>query len=145
VARLAEFEEVVAIKEASGNLVQMTQIMELAGDKITLLSGDDTILVPVLSVGGKGVISVVANVIPKETSQVVKLWEEGRVKESQELFLKIFPLCEAMFYETNPIPVKTALSLMGMIQEEFRLPLCNMGENNKKKLLDVMKRFGLVS
>jgi len=145
VARLAEFKEVVAVKEASGNLVQMTQIMELAGDRLSLLSGDDTILLPVLSVGGKGVISVVANIIPKETAQVVRLWEEGKVKECQELFLRIFPLCEAMFYETNPIPVKTALSLMGMIQEEFRLPLCKMAENNKKKLLDAMKKFGLVS
>jgi ABC-type transport system substrate-binding protein len=144
VARLAEFKDVVAIKEASGNLVQMTEIMELAGDKITLLSGDDTILMPVLSIGGKGVVSVVANIAPKETAQVIRLWEQGKVEEAQREFLRLFPLCQAMFYETNPIPVKTALSIMGMIQEEFRLPLCKMGENSKKKLLDQMRRFGLV-
>lgn len=144
VARLSELKEVVAIKEASGNLVQMTEIVNLVGDRIALLSGDDTILVPVLSIGGKGVISVVANIAPKETAEVVRLWEQGRVKESQELFLKLFPLCQAMFYETNPIPVKTALSLMGMIQEEFRLPLCKMGEGNKRKLQEAMRRFGLI-
>ncbi|MFN3535003.1 MAG: 4-hydroxy-tetrahydrodipicolinate synthase, partial [Desulfatiglandales bacterium] len=143
VARLAETEEVVAIKEASGNLVQMTEILNLAGDKITLLSGDDTILMPVLSIGGKGVISVVANVAPKETGDVIRLWEEGKVAEAQALFLKLFPLCQAMFYETNPIPVKTALSLMGMVEEEFRLPLCKMGEANRRKLIEAMKRFGI--
>lgn len=145
VARLAELKEVVAIKEASGNLVQMAEIVNLAGDKITLLSGDDTILMPVLSIGGKGVISVVANVAPKETAEVIRLWEEGKVKEAQSLFMRLFPLCQAMFYETNPIPVKTALSLMGMVQEEFRLPLCKMGDANKKRLVKAMVDFGLLN
>ncbi len=144
VARLAEFSEVVAVKEASGNLVQMTEIMELAGDKITLLSGDDTLTLPILSIGGKGVVSVVANVAPKENSMLVRLWEKGDVQGAQSLFMKLFPLSQAMFYETNPQPVKTALAMMGMIEEEFRLPLCKMSEGNKKKLEKALREFGLL-
>ena len=144
VARLAEFEEVVAVKEASGNLAQMAEIVRLAGDKITLLSGDDNVTLPVLSLGGKGVVSVVANIAPRQTSELIKAWERGDIKGAQELFFKLLPLCKAMFYETNPIPVKTALSMMGMIQEEFRLPLCKMGEVNKERLTKALRDFGLI-
>ncbi len=144
VARLAEIPDVVAIKEASGNLAQMTEIMTLAGDKITLLSGDDNLIVPVLSIGGKGVISVVANVVPKDTANVVNSWLKGDIEESRRLFLKLFPLCQAMFYETNPIPVKTSLALMGKMSDEMRLPLSPMSDANLAKLKKALKDYGLI-
>ncbi|MBW2126668.1 MAG: 4-hydroxy-tetrahydrodipicolinate synthase [Deltaproteobacteria bacterium] len=130
VARLAELPEVVAIKEASGNLGQMAEIVNLAGDKITLLSGDDNLTLPILALGGKGVVSVVANIVPKDTADMVAAWEQGQVDKAREMFYKLLPLCKAMFFETNPIPVKTSLALMGKIKEEMRLPLCSMSPAN---------------
>ncbi len=144
VARLAELPEVVAIKEASGNLGQMAEIIRLVGDKITLLSGDDNVTLPVLSLGGKGVISVVANIVPKDSADLVKAWEKGRVEEAKTLFYKLFPLCQAMFFETNPIPVKTSLALMGKIQDEMRLPLCPMSPANLGRLKKALTDYGLI-
>jgi len=144
VERLAEFEEVVAIKEASGNLEQMAEIVQLAGDKITLLSGDDNITLPVLSIGGKGVISVVANIVPRDTSDMVSAWEDGNFRKAKALFYKLFPLCQAMFYETNPIPVKTSLAVMGKIQEEFRLPLVSMAPANLERLKKALQDYGIL-
>jgi 4-hydroxy-tetrahydrodipicolinate synthase len=144
VARLAELPEVVAIKEASGNLVQMAEIVTLAGDKITLLSGDDNLTLPLLSIGGKGVISVVANIVPKDSADMVQAWLDGRVEEAKTLFLKLFPLCQAMFYETNPIPVKTSLGLMGKAGDEMRLPLCPMAPGNLEKLKRALRAYGLI-
>ncbi len=144
-AELAEFKNIVAVKEASGNLEQMTQIIELCGEKITLLSGDDKLLLPVLSIGGKGVISVVANIIPQEVAEMVKSFKEGDYPRAKELFLsKIYPLSEAMFYETSPIPVKTSAQLMGLPAGELRLPLSPMSENNLAKLKKVLVKFGLL-
>ncbi|HIC84805.1 MAG TPA: 4-hydroxy-tetrahydrodipicolinate synthase [Desulfobacterales bacterium] len=144
VARLAELPEVVAIKEASGNLGQMAEIVRLAGDKITLLSGDDNVTLPVLALGGKGVISVVANIVPKDTADMIQAWEDGDVERARTLFYKLFPLCQAMFYETNPIPVKTALAMMGKISEEMRLPLCPMSQANREKLEKALRDYGLI-
>lgn len=144
VARLAELPEVVAIKEASGNLGQMAEIIRLAGDKITLLSGDDNVTLPVLAIGGKGVVSVVANIVPKDTADMVKAWEEGDIQKAKDLYYKLLPLCKAMFYETNPIPVKTSLALMGKIQDEMRLPLCPMAQGNLDKLKQVLNNYGLI-
>jgi 4-hydroxy-tetrahydrodipicolinate synthase len=144
VARLAELPDVVAIKEASGNLAQMAEIMSLAGDKITLLSGDDNLTLPVLAIGGKGVISVVANIAPRDTADMVRAWEEGNVNRSRELFYKLFPLCQAMFYETNPVPVKTSLALMGRMEEEFRLPMAPMARMNRDRLEKVLRDYGLI-
>ena len=144
VARLAELPEVVAIKEASGNLGQMAEILRLAGDKITLLSGDDNVTLPVLSIGGKGVISVIANVVPKKSADMIQAWEKGDFGTAKELFYNLFPLSQAMFIETNPIPVKTSLSLMGMIGEEMRLPLVPMAPSNLEKLKTVLKGYGLI-
>jgi 4-hydroxy-tetrahydrodipicolinate synthase len=144
VARLAELPEVVAIKEASGDLGQMAEIVRLAGDNINLLSGDDNVTLPVLSIGGKGVVSVVANIVPNDTADMVKAWEEGGVKKAKELFYKLFPLCQAMFYETNPIPVKTSLALMGKIQNELRLPLCPMAPTNLDRLKKALQDYGLL-
>jgi 4-hydroxy-tetrahydrodipicolinate synthase len=144
VARLAEMPEVVAVKEASANLGQMAEIVRLAGDKITLLSGDDNVTLPVLAIGGKGVISVVANIVPKDTADMVNAWEEGNIEGAKELFYKLFPLCQAMFYETNPIPVKTSLALMGKIQDELRLPLVPMASANLERLKKALQDYGLI-
>jgi 4-hydroxy-tetrahydrodipicolinate synthase len=144
VARLAELPEIVAIKEASGNLGQMAEIVQLAGDKITLLSGDDNVTLPVLAIGGKGVVSVVANIVPKDTADMVRAYEDGQVDRARELFYRLFPLCQAMFYETNPIPVKTSLALMGKIDGEMRLPLCPMAPANLEKLKTALKEYSLL-
>jgi 4-hydroxy-tetrahydrodipicolinate synthase len=144
VARLAELPEVVAIKEASGNLGQMAEIVKLAGDNITLLSGDDNVTLPVLSLGGKGVVSVVANIVPKDTSDMVNAWLEGDIEKARGLFYKLFPLCQAMFYETNPVPVKTSLALMGKIREELRLPLVPMSSANMERLKKALHDYGLI-
>ncbi|MBU1902500.1 MAG: 4-hydroxy-tetrahydrodipicolinate synthase [Proteobacteria bacterium] len=144
VARLAEIAEVVAIKEASGSIGQMAEIVKLAGDNITLLSGDDNLTLPVLAIGGAGVVSVVANIVPRDSADLVMAWEEGRVDEARGLFYKLLPLCQAMFFETNPIPVKTALGLMGKIQDEMRLPLCPMAPANLEKLKKALSEYGLI-
>jgi 4-hydroxy-tetrahydrodipicolinate synthase len=144
VARLAELPEVVAIKEASDNLGQMAEIMNLAGDKITLLSGDDNLTLPILALGGKGVVSVVANIVPKDTADMVAAWEQGQVDKAREMFYKLLPLCKAMFFETNPIPVKTSLALMGKIKEGMRLPLCPMSPANLERLKKVLSDYDLI-
>ena len=144
VARLAELPEIVAVKEASGNLGQMAEIVMLAGDKITLLSGDDNLTLPVLAIGGKGVISVVANIVPKDNAEMVKAWEDGDVRKATEMYYRLLPLCKAMFYETNPIPVKTSLALMGKISGEMRLPLCEMAPANLEKLKKALSDYGVI-
>ncbi|MEA1939361.1 MAG: 4-hydroxy-tetrahydrodipicolinate synthase [Candidatus Caldatribacteriota bacterium] len=144
-AKLAELKNIVAVKEASGNLEQMTQIVELCGDKITLLSGDDKLLLPVLSIGGKGVISVVANIIPADVANMVRQFEQGNYQTAQELFIsKIYPLSSAMFYETNPIPVKTSVKLMGLPAGDLRLPLAPINDDNLAKLKSDLVKFNLL-
>jgi 4-hydroxy-tetrahydrodipicolinate synthase len=135
---------VVAIKEASGDLGQMAEVVRLAGNRITLLSGDDNLTLPVLAIGGKGVISVVANIAPKDSAKMVQAWHDGKVEQARKLFYKLLPLCQAMFYETNPIPVKTSLALMGKIEGEMRLPLCPMAPANLDKLKAALKAYGLI-
>ncbi|MDY6880536.1 MAG: 4-hydroxy-tetrahydrodipicolinate synthase [Desulfatiglans sp.] len=144
VARLSQLPEVVAVKEASGNLGQMVEIIRLTGDDFTLLSGDDNLTLPVLAIGGRGVISVVANIVPGDNAAMVRAWEEGDVQGAKESFYKLFPLCQAMFYETNPIPVKTSLALMGKIKDEMRLPLCPMAQANLEKLKKALRDYGLL-
>lgn len=144
VARLADIKEIVAIKEASGNLGQMAEIIGLVGDKMTLLSGDDNLTLPVLAIGGKGVISVVANIEPKDTSKMISEWEKGNIEESKRLYYKLLPLCQAMFYETNPVPVKTSLALMGRIGDEMRLPLVSLSQANLDKLKKALRAYGLI-
>jgi 4-hydroxy-tetrahydrodipicolinate synthase len=143
-AELAELKNIAAVKEASGNLEQMTEIMYLCSKKLILLSGDDKILLPVLSIGGKGVISVVANIIPDKVSLMVEEFQKGHYQEAQELFMEvIYPLSRSMFYETNPIPVKTAARLMGLPAGKLRLPMVDMEENHLRQLKNDLKRFGL--
>jgi len=144
VARLAEIKNIVAIKEATGDMKQVSEVIRLCGDRITVLSGDDFTTLPLMALGGKGVISVSANVAPKEVSRMCSLWAAGRFDEAREVHYGLEPLNAAMFIETNPIPVKTALAMMGRIREEFRLPLCEMSAPNREKLRGVLKGLKLV-
>lgn len=144
VARLAEIKNIVAIKEASGDMKQVSEIIRLCGDRITVISGDDFTTLPLLALGGKGVISVTANIVPGDVSKMCSLWLKGKYDKARELHYRLEPLNSAMFIETNPIPVKTALAMMGKIQEEFRLPLCEMSPANKEKLRKVLEDMKLI-
>jgi 4-hydroxy-tetrahydrodipicolinate synthase len=144
VARLAELKNVVAIKEATGDMAQVTEIINLCGDKITVLSGDDFTTFPLILLGGTGTISVSANVAPADLSAMCKAANEGNIEEARRLHYKLQPLNKGMFIETNPISVKTALSLMGKIEEDMRLPLCPMAAANKEKLKNVLINYGLI-
>jgi 4-hydroxy-tetrahydrodipicolinate synthase len=143
VARLAEIKNIVAIKEATGDMRQVSDIIRLCGDRITVISGDDFTTLPLLLLGGKGVISVSANVAPRDVADMIKAWEDGKIDEAKRLHFKLEPLNQSMFIETNPIPAKTALSMMGKIQEEFRLPLCPMSNENKDKLKNILISYGV--
>ncbi len=143
-ARLAKIPNIVGAKEASGSLDQMTQVILACGSDFTVLSGDDNLTLPLMVVGGRGVISVVANIVPRETADMVHAALEGDWKRARELFHRLFPLCRAMFIETNPIPVKEAMAMMGMIAPEFRLPLCRMADANRERLRTVLQQFGLL-
>ena len=142
VARLAEIKNIVGIKEASGSIDQTSQILQLCN--ITVLSGDDSLTLPIMAVGGKGVISVVANIVPKDTRKMVHDFSSGRLKEAQEMHRKLFPLCRAMFIETNPIPIKTAMRLLGRLNGEMRLPLCKMTKEHETQLSSALKEYGLL-
>ena len=143
VARLAEIKNIVGIKEASGNIDQTTQILQMCN--ITVLSGDDSLTLPIMSVGGKGVISVVANVVPADTAALTRFCLEGNFDAARKFHYKLFPLCKGMFIETNPIPVKTAMKLLGRLNGEMRLPLCEMTKENENKLKGILKNYGLMS
>ena len=136
--------EVVGVKEASGNIRQASDVLELCGEDFIVLSGDDFITFPMLSIGGKGVISVVSNIVPDKMAGLCNAYFEGNLAEAKKLHYELAPLCRAMFFETNPIPVKTALNMMGRIDMELRLPLCEMQLENKKKLENVLKDAGLI-
>jgi 4-hydroxy-tetrahydrodipicolinate synthase len=144
VARLADLKNVVAIKEATGNMAQVSEILRTCGDRITVLSGDDFTTFTLMALGGKGTISVSANVAPRDVSEMCRLMNDGKYDEARKLHFKLEPLNKGMFIETNPISVKTALSLMGKIEEEMRLPLCRMAADNKGKLSDILKNYGLI-
>ncbi len=135
---------IVAVKEASGNLEQMSRIKQLCGPAFDLISGDDALTLPVMSIGGTGVISVVANIVPKDVADMVKAYETGNLKEAVRLHYKLLPLTKSMFIETNPIPVKTAMGLMGLCNPYLRLPMCEMLPENKEKLVKAMKEYGLI-
>lgn len=144
-ARLArDCKNIVGVKEASGSLEQMTQVILACGPEFTVLSGDDTLTLPLMAVGGRGVISVIANIVPRETAEMTHAALDGDWKRARELHLKLFPLSKAMFIETNPIPVKEAMAMMGVIWPEFRLPLCRMSDANRERLKKVLQQFGLL-
>jgi 4-hydroxy-tetrahydrodipicolinate synthase len=145
VARLAKIGNIVGIKEASGSLQQIIDIIALCGEDFIVLSGDDFLVLPILAVGGKGVISVVANIAPRYMANLVGEFQKGNLAKAKELQYQLRSLNEAMFLETNPIPVKTALALMGRIKGEFRLPLCPLAEPNLNRLRATLKEYGLLS
>ncbi len=144
VARLAEIRNIVAIKEATGDMKQVSEVIRLCGDKITVLSGDDFTTFTLLALGGKGAISVSANVAPKLASKMFSEWEKGNIQQARKIHYQLEPLNAAMFYETNPIPAKTALAMMKKIKEEFRLPLCEMAPANREKLKKTLKSLKLI-
>ena len=136
-------ENIVAIKEASGDISQVATLMQMADGCIDLYSGNDDQIVPLMSLGAKGVISVLSNVAPKEAHDIVALYNEGKVKESCDLQLKALPMIHALFSEVNPIPVKKALNLMGKEVGPLRGPLSEMEEEHAAKLAEEMKKFGI--
>ncbi|EOD00892.1 4-hydroxy-tetrahydrodipicolinate synthase [Caldisalinibacter kiritimatiensis] len=142
-ATLSKHPNIKAVKEASGNISQVAEIARLCPNDFDIYSGNDDIIVPVLSVGGKGVISVVANILPKDTHDIVIKYLEGNVDEARELQLKMKGLIDALFIETNPIPIKTAMNLLGMDVGDLRLPLTNMTEENTNILINELENYGL--
>ncbi len=143
-ARLAEHPNIVAIKEASGNISQIAELAALVGDKMDIYSGNDDQIIPVLALGGKGVISVLSNIMPKETSDMCKKFFNGDIKGARDMQLSLLPLINALFSEVNPIPVKAAVSAMGYGENYLRLPLTPMEDKNKEKLYSLMKKEGLI-
>ena len=142
-AVLAEHPNIVAIKEACGNISQIAELAALVGDKMDIYSGNDDQIVPILSLGGKGVISVLSNVMPKETVEMCDRFFRGDVAGSRELQLKLLPLINALFCEVNPIPVKAAMAAMGYCENTLRLPLVPMEAQNEEKLLNLMRENGI--
>lgn len=141
--KLADHPLIAAVKEASGNISQCVKIMQLVGDKIDMYSGNDDQIVPLMSIGGSGVISVLSNVLPKETSELCKKFFEGDVKGSAEMQFKYLPLINALFSEVNPIPVKAAMAKMGFGENYLRLPLTPMEEAHAVVLYSEMRKLGL--
>ena len=144
-ARLAkDCKNIVGVKEASGNLEQMSRIKALCGAEFDLISGDDALTLPLLAVGGTGIISVVANIVPKDVAAMVAAFQKGNIKKARELHYKLLPLVKAMFIETNPIPVKTAMGMLGMCEPDLRLPMTSMLPENADKLKKALKDYGLL-
>ncbi|MDR0326044.1 MAG: 4-hydroxy-tetrahydrodipicolinate synthase [Oscillospiraceae bacterium] len=140
---LAKHERIVGVKEASGDFKMIAQIRAHLGDDMLVWSGNDNETLPIMALGGLGVISVATNIIPAEMQAICKLWLDGKVKESEERFLKAIPLLDALGYEVNPIPVKAAMNLLGMDVGVCRMPLCDMLPKNLEMLKTVMKDYGL--
>ncbi|HXV18986.1 MAG TPA: 4-hydroxy-tetrahydrodipicolinate synthase [Candidatus Omnitrophota bacterium] len=142
VARLSKIPTIVAIKEATGSMDQTSHILSLCD--IDVLSGDDSLTLPLMALGAKGVISVIANIVPDKVSAMVDAFFAKRFEEAKKLHYDMFMLCRALFIETNPIPVKTAMGLLGLCSDEVRLPLCPMQPHNHKLLVDALKKTGFV-
>lgn len=143
-ARLAEIDNIAGVKEATGSVDQAIDVIRLCGDRLAVFSGEDSLIFSLMALGGKGVISTVANVAPKQTAELTTACLLGNWEKGRELQLALIPLIRSLFIETNPIPVKTALSLMGRCGGELRLPLTPMAEGNLGKLKQALRDFGLV-
>ena len=143
-AVLADHPNIVAIKEACGNISQVAELAALVGDKLDIYSGNDDQIVPILSLGGSGVISVLSNIMPAATKKMCYDYFEGKISESRDLQLKLLPLINALFCEVNPIPVKAAVAAMGYCDNYVRLPLTTMEPEHEKKLLALMKEQNLI-
>lgn len=144
VVALSKIDIIVGIKEASGDLVKCSYIARDTRDDFCLLSGEDALNLPILSVGGTGAISVTANILPGKLANMIDAWFAGDTKKAREIHSDLLEINNALFIETNPIPVKTALAMMGMIREEFKLPLCCMADGNRSKLSDVLRKYGCI-
>ncbi|MCX5669017.1 MAG: 4-hydroxy-tetrahydrodipicolinate synthase [Candidatus Omnitrophica bacterium] len=145
IAKLAkDCKNIVAVKEASGSLDQMSRIRQLCPKEFDLISGDDGLTLPVLSIGGIGIISVVANIVPADVANLVLAFTKGDFNKAKALHYKLLPLIKAVFLETNPIPIKTAMGLLGMCDPELRLPMCGMSEDNLEKLKKALRDYGLL-
>lgn len=143
-AELCKIDNITAVKEASGNISQIAEIKYLCGDNLDIYSGNDNEILPTLAIGGVGVISVIANIVPKEVHDICELFFKGDIKASQELFLKTIPLTNACFCETNPIPVKTAMNLLGHNVGNLRLPLVDMADTNLNFLKTALENYHLL-
>jgi len=141
---LSKHPNIVAVKEASGNVAQAAEIKQLCGDELQIYSGEDNLIVPLMSIGAIGVISVLSHVIPKETHDICQLYFDGKVKESSDLFLKYLDLANGLFMDVNPIPVKAALNMMGWDVGSCRLPLIDMDEARLNNLQKILKGHGLI-
>ena len=144
-ARLArDVRNIVGVKEASGSLDQMSQVIAACGPDFSVLSGDDNITLPLLAIGGSGVVSVIANIVPRETAELVHAALDGDWKRARDLHYRLFPLARAAFLETNPIPIKEAMAMAGMLEPEFRLPMCRMSDANRETLRGILRQYSLV-
>lgn len=141
IAKLSEHKNIAAVKEASGNLDQISRIISLCN--IIVLSGDDSLTLPILSIGGRGVISVASNIVPKDISEMINAFDKGDIQKARRLHYNLLPLFKILFIETNPAPVKAAMAILGMLSEEIRLPLVPVKEENRQKLKKVLKDYGL--
>ncbi|MCX7826771.1 MAG: 4-hydroxy-tetrahydrodipicolinate synthase [Verrucomicrobiae bacterium] len=145
VARLVEaHKNIVGMKEASGSCDRVAQLKALCGNRFSVLSGDDSLTLPFMAVGAQGVISVASNIIPAEVTLMVRAFLDGKAHVAAAVHEKYFPLFKDLFIETNPVPVKTAMAMLGMIREEFRLPLCAMSGKNKAVLKATLQRVGVL-
>ncbi len=144
VARLSSIKNIVAIKEGGGSLQQVSDIIQTCGERMTVLSGDDALTLPMMALGAKGVITVTANIVPKDMAKMVDAFAAGKLAEARKLHYKMSPLFTALFFETNPIPVKEALGMMGKCSAELRLPLCPMATDTREKLSRALKDYGLI-
>lgn len=140
---LSKIENIVAVKEASSNIDQISEIARLCGDNLDIYSGNDNEIIPIMSLGGKGVISVLANILPRDTHDLCQKFLDGDLKGARDMQFKLLPLMNALFIETNPIPVKTAMNLMGMNVGHLRLPLVDMSEKNLEVLKKEMINYGI--
>jgi 4-hydroxy-tetrahydrodipicolinate synthase len=139
---LSEHENIAAIKEASGNIALTAQMAALCGNNIDIYSGNDDCILPILSLGGLGVVSVIANILPKDTHDLVDKFMKGDIEGSRQIQLKMMDLINALFIEVNPIPIKTALNLLGYNVGKLRMPLCEMSDENLNKLKNALKNYG---
>jgi 4-hydroxy-tetrahydrodipicolinate synthase len=145
VARLAEIENIVGVKEASGNIAQIVEIASLVDERFKLFAGDDAVVLPTAALGGVGVVSVASNLLPRQVSDLCHACIEGRFDEARKLNRQLTPIFKVMFIESNPIPVKAALAMTGMIEEVYRLPLTPMSQANRAKLEEVLTEAGVLA
>ncbi|MBN1686588.1 MAG: 4-hydroxy-tetrahydrodipicolinate synthase [Spirochaetales bacterium] len=141
--KIATIPSVHGVKEASGSMSQVTDLVMRKPDSLDILSGDDNLTLPIIALGGSGVISVASNLIPKEMTELVSAAVAGQMEKAREIHYRLLPFFQAIFIETNPIPIKAALAEAGRIDETYRLPMCPMSKSNRKILVDVMKKLKL--